>query len=227
MTADAVPQDPVIKAVKNRLKVRRNQDDASKDRPNSDAIKHIFVQSHYKQPNQVIRSRISANKPQEVTLENSAQVINKRVLDHNSNIVRSRIPPSKPQGQVLKITEAYQETEAATSNASGVVASKLDDGIITLANKVLEHAVKSHEIVLENNEAVLNPAADVIQDRIDVVEEQSSVRLRVVELEMFKCHRSCMLSKNSPNASNDSEEDNLLIQQVKAFPFSLLMTKDT
>lgn len=207
---DTASQDIVIKTVRSKLKVRRNQEGITKDRPQSEAIKHIFVKGP-KQPNPVIRSRISANKSQEGTFENPAKIFNKRVLDHSKGIIRSRIPPNKSQEQVLTITEVVQGPEVAVEVAPEVMAPKFEAARFRKDDEVARQIP-----VAENADDVINAAADVIQARIDVVEEQPSIRLRVVELEMFKCHRSCMLSRNRINSSNETDEDELLIQQVKS-----------
>lgn len=209
MATDSGSQDVVIKTVRSKLKVRRNQEGILKDRPQSEAIKHIFVKGP-KQPNQVIRSRISANKPQEATFESPAKTFNKKVLDHSKGIIRSRIPPTKSQDQVLTITEVVQGPEVAVEVAPNVVAPKFEAGRFRNDDGVTKQVQAA-----ENADDVINAAADVIQARIDVVEEQPSVRLRVVELEMFKCHRGCMLSRNNINSSIETDEDDLLIQQVK------------
>ena len=68
--------------------------------------------------------------------------------------------------------------------------------------------VRSQETSFYNTDDVIAAAStDVIQDRIDVVDELPSVRLRVVELEMFKCHRGCLLKKNNINATVDDDDD--------------------
>ena len=259
LTTEPGPQESVVKVVRNRLKVRRKPTEASKDRPNSDAIKHIFVKGQ-KQPNQVIRSRIpaaavaaaAAAKPQDAPFENSDEIIVKNVVTaveqnsavnnsynhHNNNntnnngIIRSRVPATRSQEQVLKISETYPGTEGAVENRPvASSAPRSDDGPAKFENRILTPVARSQVVVHETKDEVIDataPAAataaaavpDVIQDRIDVVEEQPSVRLRVVELEMFRCHRGCMLSKNSLNASTEADEDDLLIQQVKTFLMS-------
>ena len=122
-------------------------------------------------------------------------------------LVKHRHPVSTPSIDVKK-----NETEETFKLSDDVVRKKIVQQRIEEPSD--EVKIRKGSIVNVGEEIVI-PSSDVIQDRIDIVESdehvetaQNLVRLRVVEMEMFKCHRGCIVQKSKQNlkVENISEQ---------------------
>ena len=154
----------------------------------------------------ITRSRFKVRRTN-LPLKNNDDVIKNRDVDVKSKnevfrkdlLVKHRQPISNPSNDVNK-----NRTEGASDE---VLRKK------TLPNleEPSGEATPKKGLIVNNNQEMITPSIDVIQDRIDIVESdelvestQNLVRLRVVEMEMFKCHRACIDQKTKLNLKDEN-----------------------